>query len=462
MSPNHTAVIVDDEPDIRELLEITLGRMGIATRSAPDVASAKRLLADQTPHLCLTDMNLPDGNGIELVQWMQQRCPNTPVAVITAYGNMATAVEALKAGAFDFVSKPVELPRLRELVNSALKLSEPAGNAPAAADDPGLLLGDSPEIRRLRNQVRKLARSQAPVFISGESGSGKELVARMIHLQGPRCDGPFVAVNCGAIPSELMESEFFGHKKGSFTGAIDNKSGLFRSADGGTLFLDEVADLPLAMQVKLLRAIQEKAVRPVGDSKETPVDIRVLSATHKNLPQLVQAGTFRQDLFYRINVIELSVPPLRARPDDIALLADHILLRIARDYECDPPRLTSDAVRRLQCYEFPGNVRELENILERASTLCDSDDISAEDLHLGGRPVITGTNPTGEAGDAVLNHEHPLPVGELDLENYLETIERQAIEQALDATRWNKTAAAKKLGISFRALRYRLKKLGME
>lgn len=462
MTTHHTAVIVDDEPDIRDLLEITLGRMGIATRSAPDVASAKALLLDEPPHLCLTDMNLPDGNGIDLVHWMQENCANTPVAVITAYGNMETAVEALKAGAFDFVSKPVELPRLRELVNSALKLSEPVQSQSSAADEPGLLLGESAEIKRLRNQVRKLARSQAPVFISGESGSGKELVARMIHLQGPRCDGPFVAVNCGAIPSELMESEFFGHKKGSFTGATDNKDGLFRSAHGGTLFLDEVADLPLAMQVKLLRAIQEKAVRPVGDSKEIPVDIRVLSATHKNLPELVQAGTFRQDLFYRINVIELAVPPLRDRPDDIALLANHILLRIARDYECDPPRLTSDAVRRLQAYAFPGNVRELENILERASTLCDSDDISADDLHLGDVPVITSTNPAKETSDPGLNHEHPMPAGELDLENYLETIERQAIEQALEATRWNKTAAAKKLGISFRALRYRLKKLGME
>ena len=462
MTTHHTAVIVDDEPDIRELLEITLGRMGIATRSAPDVASAKALLSEEPPHLCLTDMNLPDGNGIDLVHWMQEHCPNTPVAVITAYGNMETAVEALKAGAFDFVSKPVELPRLRELVNSALKLSEPARQQPAAADDPGLLLGESPEIKRLRNQVRKLARSQAPVFISGESGSGKELVARMIHLQGPRCDGPFVAVNCGAIPSELMESEFFGHKKGSFTGATDSKDGLFRSADGGTLFLDEVADLPLAMQVKLLRAIQEKAVRPVGDSKEIPVDIRVLSATHKNLPQLVQAGTFRQDLFYRINVIELSVPPLRARPDDIALLADHILLRIAQDYECDPPRLTPDAVRRLQSYDFPGNVRELENILERASTLCDSDDIGPHDLHIGDTPSLSSSPLSRESSEPMLSHEPAAPPGELDLENYLETIERQAIEQALEATRWNKTAAAKKLGISFRALRYRLKKLGME
>ncbi|MEQ9544415.1 MAG: sigma-54 dependent transcriptional regulator [Marinobacter sp.] len=458
----HTALIVDDEPDIRDLLEITLTRMGINTLTAPDITSAKKLLEEHRPHLCLTDMNLPDGNGIDLVHWIQQHTPCTPVAVITAYGNMDTAIESLKAGAFDFVSKPVELPRLRELVNSALKLSEPKPESEIPPDEPGLLLGKSAEIKRLRNQVRKLARSQAPVFISGESGSGKELVARMIHLQGPRRDGPFIAVNCGAIPSELMESEFFGHKKGSFTGAVDNKNGLFRTADGGTLFLDEVADLPLPMQVKLLRAIQEKAVRPVGDTKEVPVDIRVLSATHKNLPELLQEGTFRQDLFYRINVIELAVPPLRERPDDIALLADHILERIAREYECEPATLTPDAIERLKDYEFPGNVRELENILERAFTLCDNDQIGAADLHLGNAPT-----PPGLGGTATLEitrnaEQADVPDGEIDLEGYLETIERQAIEKALEATRWNKTAAAKRLGISFRALRYRLKKLGME
>ena len=458
----HTALIVDDEPDIRDLLEITLTRMGIKTLTAPDITSAKTLLSEHGPQLCLTDMNLPDGNGIELVQWIQQNAPCTPVAVITAYGNMDTAIESLKAGAFDFVSKPVELPRLRELVNSALKLSEPESDADSS-DEPGLLLGKSAEIKRLRNQVRKLARSQAPVFISGESGSGKELVARMIHLQGPRRDKPFIAVNCGAIPSELMESEFFGHKKGSFTGAVDNKDGLFRSADGGTLFLDEVADLPLAMQVKLLRAIQEKAVRPVGDTKEVPVDIRVLSATHKDLPNLVQEGEFRQDLFYRINVIELPVPALRDRPDDISLLAGHILERIAQEYECEPASLTREAIDRLKGYDFPGNVRELENILERAFTLCDADLIGPEDLHLGNGPTLAGLSgaPEGEALQAG-KESLVVPEGEIDLENYLETIERQAIEKALEATRWNKTAAAKRLGISFRALRYRLKKLGME
>ena len=456
----HTALIVDDEPDIRDLLEITLTRMGIKTLTAPDLTSALKLLENHTPQLCLTDMNLPDGNGIELVQWIQQHRPETPVAVITAYGSMDTAIESLKAGAFDFVSKPVELSRLRELVSSALRLAEPAAQEDEATDEPGLLLGNSLQIKKLRNQTRKLARSQAPVFISGESGSGKELVARMIHLQGPRNDGPFIAVNCGAIPSELMESEFFGHKKGSFTGAVENKDGLFRSANGGTLFLDEVADLPLAMQVKLLRAIQEKAVRPVGDTKEMPVDIRLLSATHKNLAELVQEGSFRQDLFYRINVIELAVPPLRDRTDDIALLANHILQRIAREYECDAATLTPDAVDRLKEHDFPGNVRELENILERAFTLCDAEQISASDLHLGNGMATE----SGISGGTVITDACPtlVPEGDIDLEGYLESIERQAIEKALKATRWNKTAAAKKLGISFRALRYRLKKLGME
>jgi two-component system response regulator PilR (NtrC family) len=459
----HTALIVDDEPDIRDLLEITLSRMGITTLTAPDINCAKKLLGEHKPQLCLTDMNLPDGNGIELVQWIQQNTPCTPVAVITAYGNMDTAIESLKAGAFDFVAKPVELPRLRELVNSALRLSEAEANTQDTDDEPGLLLGKSTEIQKLRSQTRKLARSQAPVFISGESGSGKELVARMIHLQGPRRDGPFIAVNCGAIPSELMESEFFGHKKGSFTGAVENKDGLFRSANGGTLFLDEVADLPLAMQVKLLRAIQEKAVRPVGATKEVPVDIRVLSATHKNLPDLVQEGTFRQDLFYRINVIELAVPPLRERPNDIPLLARHILERIGHEYECDPASLTPGAIERLKQYDFPGNVRELENVLERAFTLCDADQIDAGDLHLG-NGVQTASAPTQVITESQTGYDEPVPVpdGEIDLENYLETIERQAIEKALEATRWNKTAAAKRLGISFRALRYRLKKLGME
>ena len=453
---NRYALIVDDEPDIRDLLAITLGRMGIETETAENLAQARQRFDARSYQLCLTDMNLPDGNGIDLVQWVQQNHGQTPIAVITAYGSMDTAISALKAGAFDFVSKPVELPRLRELVNSALRLSEPGSSQAGEASGKDLLLGNSPEIERLRSRIRKLARSQAPIYISGESGSGKELVARMIHLQGPRREGPFVPVNCGAIPAELMESEFFGHRKGSFTGATENKEGLFRSAHGGTLFLDEVADLPLSMQVKLLRAIQEKAVRPVGESQETAVDVRILSATHKNLAELVEEGLFRQDLFYRINVIELQVPPLRQRRSDIPMLAEHILGNIAREYECPPARLSEGAVSRLQDYDFPGNVRELENVLERAFTLCEDNLIQVGDLSLENAPQLTT--------DAALQDAKAdkVPAGALDLENYLESIERQAIEKALEATRWNKTAAAKRLGISFRALRYRLKKLGME
>jgi two-component system response regulator PilR (NtrC family) len=457
-----TALIVDDEPDIRDLLEITLSRMGLNTVTAGTLAEGIAGMQKHTPNVCLTDMNLPDGKGIELVQWIQQHAPNTPVAVITAYGSMDTAIESLKAGAFDFVSKPVELPRLRELVNTALKLAQNPEPAQEDNSDPGLLLGNSVQIHTLRNQARKLARSQAPVFIQGESGSGKELVARTIHQQGPRCDGPFIAVNCGAIPSELMESEFFGHKKGSFTGAVDNKAGLFQSARGGTLFLDEIADLPLPMQVKLLRAIQEKAVRPVGDSHEVPVDIRVLSATHKDLPGLVQNGLFRQDLFYRINVIEIRVPPLRERSGDIALLARHILQRIAREYECTPIALTEAAIDYLKGYHFPGNVRELENILERAFTLCDSDVIDSSDLQLGSSSSHIDPSWLAPTGEVMATEDIKLSEQSLDLEGYLEGIERKAIEQALEATRWNKTAAAKKLGISFRALRYKLKKLGLD
>lgn len=445
-----TALVVDDEPDIRELLEITLTRMHIRCVTAANLTEAKGLLAGRSFELCLTDMNLPDGNGIELVQWMQKNHPEIPVAVITAYGSMETAISALKAGAFDFVSKPVELPRLRELVGSALRLADAASETEAQAESSdGLMLGDSAEINHLRRQIRKVSRSQAPVYISGESGSGKELVARMIHLQGPRREKPFVPVNCGAIPSELMESEFFGHRKGSFTGATEHKEGLFKAANGGTLFLDEVADLPVSMQVKLLRAIQEKAVRAVGDHQEQSIDVRILSATHKDLPTLVKAGTFRQDLFYRINVIELKVPPLRARREDIPLLAHHILERLARDYESDVATLSDAALAKLCEYPFPGNVRELENILERAFTLCDDDLIDASDLQLT------------SAGDAEAGPASA-PDGEIDLEHFLERIERDAIEKALEATAGNKTAAAKRLGISFRAMRYRLKKLGME
>lgn len=452
----YKALIVDDEPDIRELLELTLSRMDIETFTAANVDSALVSLEQERFDLCITDMNLPDGNGIDLVKHIQANYPQTPVAVLTAYGSMETAISALKAGAFDFVSKPVELQRLRDLVNTALKLKsarkETISDAPESP-----ILGQSPAIKKLHAQIAKLARSQAPVYISGESGSGKELVAREIHRLGPRAEGPFVPVNCGAIPSELMESEFFGHKKGSFTGAYEDKTGLFQAAQGGTLFLDEVADLPMQMQVKLLRAIQEKAVRPVGGQKEIATDVRILSATHKDLTKLVEQGDFRQDLFYRINVIQVSVPPLRERKDDIAYLAQHFLESLARDWQMDLPRLSPNALKALENYQFPGNVRELENILERAVTLCDDEVITPEHLQLptDGVPVAR-VQPA--IGDRTLpDFEH----GD-SLEDYLTDIEKQAILRALEETRWNRTAAAKKLGMSFRSLRYRLKKLGLD
>lgn len=450
---NPLALIVDDEPDIRELLEITLGRMNIDSRSAEDLYSARAYLKNQPFDLCLTDMRLPDGNGIELVETISQHYPQLPVAVITAHGNMDSAVQALKAGAFDFVSKPVDLAMLRKLVGTALKLEQhPTTEQPdEKTQKKSDLLGKSAAAEQIRSMIRKLARSQAPVFISGESGTGKELAARLIHKQGPRADHDFIAVNCGAIPQELMESEFFGHLKGSFTGAGADKKGLFQAADGGTLFLDEVADLPLNMQVKLLRAIQEKSIRPVGAQKELSVDVRIVSATHKDLAGLVECGDFRQDLFYRINVIELPLPPLRERKQDIALLADKMLSRIANQSNSPKPRIDRDALKSLFGYSFPGNIRELENILERAVALCEGSTITQDDLLIPNTaPPENNQTGTQELGEGT------------SLDAHMEKVERELITQALEETHWNKTAAAKKLGISFRALRYKLDKLGIE
>jgi len=479
MIPQH-ALIIDDEPDIRELLEITLIRMGINTSSAASVAEAKQKLKEQDFQLCLTDMNLPDGNGIDLVAFMQQNYPKIPVAMITAYGSVETAISALKAGAFDFISKPVDLTHLRNLVVTALKLSEnEATSSISKKENSQLIQGNTNEIKQLNKQILKLARSQAPIYISGESGSGKELVAKTIHQQGPRGKiGPFIPVNCGAIPSELVESEFFGHKKGSFSGAIEDKPGLFRAAHGGTLFLDEVADLPLTMQVKLLRAIQEKHIRPVGEQQEIPIDVRILSATHKDLAQLVTDGIFRQDLFYRINVIKLDVPPLRDHAGDIPLLANYFLENISKECDITGARFDPTAIDALSDYHFPGNVRELENIIERAFTLCEDDIIQVEDLNLDGDPELTKEKPilsriaqeqlkpsephSSPAKEKTNTLSIPPRLPEQSLEAYLESIERQEIEQALNQTKWNRTAAAKVLGISFRALRYRLKKLEMD
>ena len=443
MGLRQKVLVVDDEPDIRELLEITLGRMKLETFSARNVAEAQALLKRETFDLCLTDMRMPDGSGLELVQYIQQRYPQVPVAMITAYGSLDTAINALKAGAFDFLTKPVDLTRLRELVTNALLLPV----AEVAIDR--RLLGDSLPMRTLRKHITKLARSQAPVYISGESGSGKELVAHLIHDQGPRAHQPFIPINCGAIPSELMESEFFGHRKGSFSGAIEDKPGLFQAAQGGTLFLDEVADLPLAMQVKLLRAIQEKAVRRVGGQQETLVDVRILCATHKDLDAEVAAERFRQDLYYRLNVIEIRVPPLRERRDDIETLSSHMLKRLAADTGQPAAKLHPQALDALKSYRFPGNVRELENMLERAHTLCENKQIEASDLRLAeGNCAVEGGLPDLTQID--------------NLETYLENVERQLLLQALEETRWNRTAAAQRLNLSFRSMRYRLKKLGLD
>jgi len=446
--PSPRALVVDDEPDIRELLGITLGRMNIAVKTAGDYASAIRTLGSERFDLVLTDMRLPDGDGLDLVEWIQANRPGLPVAVITAHGNVEAAVRALKLGAFDFISKPLDLAALRRLITATLKLGE--SSVEATGRRAGLrLLGDSMPMLQLRQMIAKVARSQAPVHISGDSGTGKELAARLIHDSGPRADGPFVPVNCGAIPSELMESELFGHRKGSFTGAVADKEGLIRSAEGGTLFLDEVADLPLHMQVKLLRVIQEKAVRPVGETREVPVDVRILSATHRNLEELVKAGKFREDLYYRINVIELHVPALRERLDDVPQLVDMMLDRVSRHIGVPRPEITDEALDKLLAYSYPGNVRELENILERAVTLCSGDRVRPEDIQLkqGASLELPAVGEETGAGG---------------LEGQLEDIQREAIIKALKQTRHNKTKAAALLGMTFRQLRYRVKKLGIE
>ncbi|WP_313916036.1 sigma-54 dependent transcriptional regulator [Tahibacter sp.] len=465
-----TALVIDDERDIRELLTITLGRMNLDVTTVGSVGEARARLSERRFDLCFTDMRLPDGSGQEVIELVARQCPEMPIAMITAYGNVDAAVVALKAGAFDFVSKPVDLAMLRRLVQTALKLGEERRSGTSATESK--LIGDSPAMEQVRATIGKLARSQAPVYISGESGVGKELVARQIHELGPRASGAFVPVNCGAIPSELMESEFFGHKKGSFTGAHADKDGLFQTAQGGTLFLDEVAELPLHMQVKLLRVIQEKSVRPIGGRGEVAIDVRILSATHKNLARLVELGQFRQDLFYRINVIELRVPPLRERKEDIPKLAGRVLERLARDHGSSPARLKPEALASLLAYNFPGNVRELENVLERAVALCEGNTIEVDDLQLVqqlrsrvanegvGPPPAQPHNPIPAGNQAIdPDEDDGQPQG---LDDFISNIERETIMKALVETRYNKTAAAKKLGITFRALRYKLKKLSID
>ena len=478
MSLKPCVLVVDDEPDLVELVCLTLNRMNLDTQSAGDIAGARALLRSGRFDLCLTDMRLPDGDGLDLVAWIQENRPNLPVAVITAHGNVEAAVRSLKLGAFDFVSKPLDLGVLRKLVATAVRLGAvDSGPASGAAPRGPMLIGGSAVMQSLRDMINRVARSQAPVYVSGESGVGKELVARLVHLSGPRREGPFVPVNCGAIPGELMESELFGHKRGSFTGAHADRIGLVQSAEGGTLFLDEVADLPLHLQVKLLRVIQEKTIRRVGDSAETAVDVRIVSATHKNLVELVEKGKFREDLYYRINVIELRVPPLRERLDDLQDLSDAILRRLGLRMQRDAPRLDEGAMERLRGYPFPGNVRELENILERALTLCDGETISAMDVQLrelaqrhdtpqprapgGGQAPATPPATSADPVDVPQPSPTPADAGS-PLGNQIEELERTAILRALEQTRYNRTAAAKLLGMTFRALRYRIKKLGIE
>ena len=432
-------LIVDDEPDIRELLEITLLRMGLETRSAENIASATGLLHEEFFDLCLTDMKLPDGDGISLVEYIQQHFPNIPTAVITAHGSIDLAIKAMKSGAFDFVSKPVSLDTLRTLIDKALTLPSSSQQAVSSSESNYQIIGETPVMLELRNSISKFARSQAPVFIEGQSGTGKELVARQIHLQGSREQAPFVAVNCGAIPTELMESEFFGHIKGSFTGASSNNLGLFRAAHGGTLFLDEIADLPMPMQVKLLRVIQEKSVRPVGSQNEEQVDVRIISASHKNLDGMVRDGNFRQDLYYRINVIGVRVPSLSERSDDIKALTEYIIKK-QNNGGSTKISLSPEASKALKTYPFPGNIRELENILERATALCEDNLINRGDLQLPQTDTLSPEVPTNLSG-------------------LTQNLERDQIIQALELSRWNQSAAARSLGITLRQLRYKIEKL---
>ncbi len=443
-------LVVDDEVDILELIELTLIRMGLDVERAMSVEEAVAHLDARGFDLCLTDMRLPDGTGLEIVERIARSSFDLPVAVITAHGNTENAVAALKAGAFDYLAKPVGLDQLRTLVKSALSLPK-GGDSKGGELDAGErgLLGESPAIAHVRQLIEKLARSEAPVHITGESGSGKELAARLIHQKSARRDRPFVPVNCGAIPENLMESEFFGYRKGAFTGADADRDGFFQAANGGTLFLDEVADLPLAMQVKLLRAIQERKARKVGSTQEDAVDVRIISATHQNLSDCVEAGKFRHDLYYRLNVIELRMPALRDMREDIPAIAMSVLEKLSALPNRPKPSLEGEAMRALATYDFPGNVRELENILERAMALCDGARVTVPDLQLTPSEAAQSEAPAEGNG------------GKWPLQEYLDRVEREAILEALEKTRYNRTAAAKLLGITFRAMRYRMERLGI-
>ena len=484
---NAPVLVVDDEEDLRDLIEMTLLKMGLEVDTADGVNAAKKKLDAQPYALVLTDMRMPDGSGLEVVEYLQEKNLDIPIAIITAYGNADQAVMALKAGAFDYIQKPVTLAQLRSLVKSALKVHEVGTAAPVAVETtitepvqaaseantsaasptpatPALpqfprLRGDSQQLSEVKRMIAKLAKGMVPVHITGESGTGKEQAARSIHDLSPRKDGPFIAVNCGAIPENLMESEFFGYKKGSFTGADSDREGFFQSANGGTIFLDEVADLPLTMQVKLLRAIQERAVRRIGESKETPVDIRIVSATHKDLGREVEEGRFRQDLYYRLNVVSITMPALRELRDDLPMLIDHLL---ANNPMGEDLVLSDAAKKQLLHYSYPGNFRELENILERATALAADGVIAPDDLQIHTHELIQDDEEDGDAtvevGD-VSPLAHHFNMGQATLQEYLDEVERSILEQALAATKYNRTQAAKLLGISFRSMRYRLDRL---
>ncbi len=471
MDSQPLVLLVDDEEDLCTLMQMSLSRMGVNTHIAHRIEDAKKALSNHVYDACLTDLNLPDGNGLQLLDWINEHCPNLPVAVLTAYGNMEIAIAALKAGAFDFVSKPVNTKHLEQLLQKALNKPVNSNQPQQDSLEHKMLIGQSLPIQQLRTTLKKLARSQAPVFITGESGTGKEVVANLVHRLSKRNEGPFIAINCGAIPSELMESELFGHKKGSFSGAIQDKQGLIQSAHGGSLFLDEIAELPLPMQVKLLRAVQEKRIRPVGSDCEIDVDFRVISASHQDLDALVQQGRFRQDLYFRIHVMDLALPALRERGDDILLLAKYFIQKISNEWEIAAKALTPRAQHFLLSQYYPGNVRELRNIIERAMTLCDDEQIDLQ--HLQSAPL---RHPNSALNTSALNNPEsnvssqgsaditalPKKLPEEGLELYLENIEKDILLNALNLTHWNRTLAAKKLGMSFRSLRYRLKKFGLD
>lgn len=466
MAQQPLVLFVDDEEDLCTLMQMMLSRMGIETHVAYRLSQARKMLSEHQYDVCFTDLNLPDGNGLELVEEISQQYPQLPVAVLTAYGNMDIAIAALKAGAFDFVSKPIKQTHLEQLLQKALNkpISQQALNEDAL--EQRMLIGQSLPIQQLRVTLKKIARSQAPVFITGESGTGKEVVANLVHRLSNRNEGPFIAINCGAIPADLLESELFGHKKGSFTGATQDKQGLIQSAHGGSLFLDEIAEIPLNMQVKLLRAVQEKAIRPIGSETEIDVDFRVISASHQDLESLVQQGKFRQDLFFRIHVMDLVLPPLRERGQDILILAQHFIQKVSREWEIPAKALTPRAKEFLLAQYYPGNVRELRNIIERAITLSDEDYIDVQ--HLQSAPLRRSVQMQSPSSvDQLLTTSSELTLSskklpDEGLELYLENIEKEILLNALNITHWNRTLAAKKLGMSFRSLRYRLKKFGLD